>query len=217
MTANQKTIAIIDYGMGNLRSVANALSYINCPGFITNNPEDLSQANHIILPGVGAFGDAMENLQSRGWVKALEAEVREKGKPFLGICLGMQLLATTGTEHGVHKGLDWIPGTVVRLQSSNAGNIRIPHIGWNDVNFTKPNKLFAGLNDSQIFYFVHSYVLVPNNQGVISGISHYGAEFVSSIELGNIYATQFHPEKSQKVGLEVLKNFVNLSICSKTA
>ena len=206
-------VAIIDYGMGNLRSVANAFAAIQFPAFITSNPEDLCQASHIVLPGVGAFGDGMKNLQSVGWVKVLEEEVTEKGKPFLGICLGMQLLATTGTEHGFHKGLNWIKGIVNRLDS-NDPSIRVPHIGWNDVRFSKNNCLHSGLGDSQVFYFVHSYVFHPEDISVISGVTYHGLEFVSSIEMGNIHATQFHPEKSQKAGLEVVKNFVKLTLKS---
>jgi glutamine amidotransferase len=204
---NQNKIAIIDYGMGNLRSVANACAAISYQTFVTNQPEELCQASHIILPGVGAFSDGIKNLQSAGWIKFLESEVIEKKKPFLGICLGMQLLATVGTEHGYHKGLNWIPGTVNRLES-NESSIRVPHIGWNDVYFLNQNSLYRGLGNSQVFYFVHSYVLQPEDKSICSALTSHGSEFISSIEMGNIYATQFHPEKSQKAGLEVLKNFV---------
>ncbi|BAY60654.1 imidazole glycerol phosphate synthase glutamine amidotransferase subunit [Calothrix brevissima NIES-22] len=204
---SQNLIAIIDYGMGNLRSVANACATIKCQAFIAKHPEDICQASHIILPGVGAFSDGIKNLQSAGWIKFLETEVIEKKKPFLGICLGMQLLATVGTEHGYHKGLNWIPGIVNRLESKES-SIRVPHIGWNDVYFLKQNYLYRGLGNSQVFYFVHSYVFQPEDKTICSAITSHGAEFVSSIEMGNICATQFHPEKSQKVGLEVLKNFV---------
>jgi glutamine amidotransferase len=210
---NQKRVAIIDYGMGNLRSVANAFAALNYPAVIIKKPEELYQASHIILPGVGAFGDGMQNLMSAGWIKVLEEEVIEKGKPFLGICLGMQLLATAGTEHGFYKGLNWIPGTVNRLDSNDL-SIRVPHIGWNDVRFSKKDCLYSGLGDSQVFYFVHSYVFQPEDISAISGVAYHGVEFVSSIEMGNIYATQFHPEKSQKMGMEVLKNFIKLTIKS---
>ncbi|MBE8998093.1 MULTISPECIES: imidazole glycerol phosphate synthase subunit HisH [unclassified Nostoc] len=204
---NQSKIAIIDYGMGNLSSVANAFNSIECHAFVTNNPEDLCEASHIILPGVGAFSDGIKNLQSGGWIKFLETEVIEKKKSFLGICLGMQLLATAGTEHGYHKGLNWIPGTVNRLKS-NERSIRVPHIGWNDVYFLNKNGLYRGLGNSQVFYFVHSYVFIPEKMDICSALTSHGSEFISSIEMGNIYATQFHPEKSQKAGLEVLRNFV---------
>ncbi|NEP27699.1 imidazole glycerol phosphate synthase subunit HisH [Moorena sp. SIO3I6] len=204
---NQKKLAIIDYGMGNLRSVANAFLALNYQAVVTKNPEDLRQATHIILPGVGAFGDGMQNLLSGGWVKVLEEEVREKNKPFLGICLGMQLLATAGTEHGYHKGLDWIKGMVKYLEV-NEISIRVPHIGWNEVRFFNKDCLYSGLGDSQVFYFVHSYVFHPEDNKLISGVTSHGVDFVSSLEAGNIYAVQFHPEKSQTIGLEVLKNFM---------
>ncbi|MEH2199672.1 imidazole glycerol phosphate synthase subunit HisH [Nostoc sp.] len=208
---NQSKVAIIDYGMGNLRSVANAFTSLNYPAFITKNPEDLSQASHIVLPGVGAFGDGIKNLQSAGWVNILEKEVIENGKPFLGICLGMQLLATAGTEHGFHKGLNWVSGTVKRLES-NESCIRVPHIGWNDVHFLNNDYLYTGLGDFQVFYFVHSYVFYPEDISIVCGVTSHGLEFISSIHKGNIYATQFHPEKSQKAGLAVLKNFIKSTI-----
>ncbi|MEA5549888.1 imidazole glycerol phosphate synthase subunit HisH [Anabaena cylindrica UHCC 0172] len=203
-------VAIIDYGMGNLRSVANAFASFDCSINVTQNPEDLYQASHIVLPGVGAFGDGMENLEVRGWIEVLEQEIREKGKPFLGICLGMQLLATIGTEYGLHQGLNWIPGKVNRLEVHD-DSIRVPHIGWNDVNFVKKDCLYQNLSESQVFYFVHSYVFHVEDEGVISGLTAYGSDFVASLEKDNIYATQFHPEKSQNAGIEVLKNFVKLT------
>lgn len=201
-------ILIIDYGMGNLRSVANAFEAIGCIVAISTAPEDLRIADGIVLPGVGAFGDGMKNLQSTGWIDSLEKEVRQNRKPFLGICLGMQLLAATGTEFGVYKGLSWIPGIVKKLPSENP-KIRVPHIGWNEVHFKKKDGLYAGLGDTQAFYFVHSYMLVPENPTIVSGICSYGVNFVASIETENIFATQFHPEKSHKIGLAVLKNFLN--------
>jgi glutamine amidotransferase len=205
---NHIKIAIIDYGMGNLSSVANAFGSIGYLASITQNPDDLCQASHVVLPGVGAFGDGMKNLCSSGWLDILEEEVIEKRKPFLGICLGMQLLATMGTEYGLHKGLNWIPGTVNRIES-NDSQIRVPHVGWNDVRILKKDGLYKNLGDSQVFYFVHSYVFeVENKSSIISGLTCHGIEFVASLEKDNIYATQFHPEKSQKIGLKVLDNFV---------
>jgi imidazole glycerol-phosphate synthase subunit HisH len=201
-------LIIIDYGMGNLRSVANAFEALGCAAMISNNPPDLQTAKGIVLPGVGAFGDGMKNLQDVGWIDALEREVIQQRKPFLGICLGMQLLATTSTEHGLHKGLNWIPGIVTRIPSEDL-NIRVPHIGWNDVRFINKEGLYAGLGDSQVFYFVHSYMLVPENPAIIGGVCSYGIDFPASVECDNIFATQFHPEKSHKAGLAVLKNFLN--------
>lgn len=211
MITSQINVAIIDYGMGNLRSVFNAMCILNCAAKVTKNPQELRQATHIILPGVGAFGDGMCNLKAGGWIEVLEEEVRRKGKPFLGICLGMQLLATIGTEHGTHKGLNWISGTVERLQIPDA-SIRVPHVGWNDANFVKKDHLFVGLGNTQDFYFVHSYVLLPEDESVISSTTEHGVNFVSSIEVENIYATQFHPEKSQKAGLAVLTNFIKTGV-----
>ncbi|MDX2212942.1 MAG: imidazole glycerol phosphate synthase subunit HisH [Oculatellaceae cyanobacterium bins.114] len=207
MAENQRLVGIVNYGMGNLRSVANAIASLQFPVQIVDHPTELSQFSHIILPGVGAFGDAMNNLQTQGWISALEREVRENKKPFLGICLGMQLLATVGKEHGSHKGLDWVSGTVERLQSDDP-DIRIPHIGWNDAQILKSESLYAGFTKTPAFYFVHSYVLIPSDRTIVSATTSHGTEFVTSIEFDNIYATQFHPEKSQKAGLALLKNFL---------
>jgi glutamine amidotransferase len=202
-------IIIIDYGMGNLRSVFNAFHQVGSEATISRDPNDLRKATKIVLPGVGAFGDAMKNLTEMGFLDVLHDEVKHKGKPFLGICLGMQLLATTGTEHGHCQGFDWIPGKVVRIEGEKSG-VRIPHIGWNDVRLVKREGLYRNLSDPQAFYFVHSYVLVPDDESVISGMCEYGDNFVASIEKDNIYAIQFHPEKSHKIGLNVLKNFALL-------
>jgi len=209
---NHIKIAIIDYGMGNLRSVANAFNAIGYLASIVQNPNDLSQASHIVLPGVGAFGDGMKNLRLSGWLDVLEREIIEKRKPFLGICLGMQLLATMGTEHGLYEGLNWISGTVKKIES-NDPQIRVPHVGWNDVLFLKKSGLYKDLENSQAFYFVHSYVLdIKDKSSVVSGLTSHGIEFISSIEKDNIYATQFHPEKSQKIGLKVLENFIKSTV-----
>ena len=202
--------AIIAYGMGNLRSVANAVEALGHEAYIAAQPDMLQTSDRIILPGVGAFGDGIRNLVESGWVDALEAEVRSKRKPFLGLCLGMQLLATSGTEHGNHRGLGWIRGTVERLRPGSG--LRIPHIGWNDVRFTKRDRLYAALGDSGIFYFVHSYVFHPEDPTVVSGLCSYGEDFVASVESDNIFATQFHPEKSQKAGLAVLKRFLEMKV-----
>lgn len=201
------SLTIIDYGMGNLRSVANAFAAVGGEAIISSVPSDLALAERIVLPGVGAFGDGMRNLRLNGWVEALEEEVRHKGKPFLGLCVGMQLLASEGTERGTHRGLNWIPGVVGRLKSDGS-EIRVPHIGWNEVRFSNKGGLYADLGESQSFYFVHSYVFNPVNPAVVSGVCSYGGEFAASIEYDNIYATQFHPEKSHKAGLTMLKSFL---------
>jgi glutamine amidotransferase len=188
--------AIVNYGLGNLRSVANAVEAVGHEPYIAASPDMLDAADSIILPGVGAFGDAMRRLADAGWREELEKQVQEKGKPLLGLCLGMQVLASIGTEHGVNEGLGWIPGSVVRLPTERCP--RIPHIGWNDVRFTGGARLYAELGESGVFYFVHSYVFQPEDPRVITGVCEYGGDFVASVEAGNIFATQFHPEKSQK-------------------
>jgi glutamine amidotransferase len=202
-----KRVCIIDYGMGNLKSIANAFTALGADVTVTVSVDDLKLAERIVLPGVGAFGDGMRNLRERGWMEALNEEVIVKKKPFLGVCLGMQLLASLSTEHGQHEGFGWISGKVDRI---NADDVRVPHIGWNDVRFVKSGGLYSGMDDAQVFYFVHSYVFKPDDSSAISGVCSYGDEFTASIEKDNIYATQFHPEKSHKKGLMVLKNFLEV-------
>ena len=197
-------VLVIDYSMGNLRSVSNALRAVGAAPVVSNDPADLAQAARIVLPGVGAFGDGMRNLRERGWVEPLEREVLQRGKPFLGLCVGMQLLAERGTEHGSHTGLGWIEGTVERLPSDE---VRVPHIGWNDVTVRDGARLYEGV-EQPVFYFVHSYALVPNDDRVVTGSCTYGIEFAASVEQGNVHATQYHPEKSQQAGLGVIRNFL---------
>ena len=196
-------IAVIDYGMGNLFSVKNALEAVGATVFVAARGEELADAGAVVLPGVGAFGKGMEGLRERGFVEALEREVREKKKPMLGICLGLQLLATRGTELGDHAGLGWIQGTVVRITS--APNLRIPHVGWNDVR--GKGALFAKVPPEASYYFVHSFHLVPESRAVVSGTTDYGTELVAAVASDNVYAVQFHPEKSHKHGLELLRTF----------
>lgn len=200
-------VAIINYKMGNTRSISNAIEYLGYSVNIIDNPLELKMFNSYILPGVGAYGEAMNNLKSQGWVEAMYEEIIIKRKPLLGICLGMQLLSSVGTESGNHKGLDWIKGITKSLDSQNQ-NLRIPHIGWNDVEFNSMNGLYKGLNTTKTFYFVHSYYFQPYNKQAISGMCNYGINFPASIEYNNIFGTQYHPEKSHKVGLAVLLNFL---------
>ncbi len=200
-------VGIMDYGMGNLRSVANAIEALGRSARILAEPDEIATCARIILPGVGAFGDGMKNLRERGWIPALEDAVLGQGKPFIGLCLGMQLLATTGTEHGDCSGLNWIPGTVHRLEAPDA-SIRIPHIGWNEVEVVKRDGLYRDFAKSPVFYFVHSYALVPDAPEVVSAWCDHGVPFAASLESGNIFATQYHPEKSQKDGLHILQNFL---------
>jgi len=202
-----KKIAIINYGVGNLQSVYNAFTMVGGIAKIVDSPKALKSFDMVVLPGVGAFGDGMNNLKTMGWVEVLEKEVKIKQKPFIGFCLGMQLLATVGYEHGSFKGLDWVSGSVDKIKSVDP-TIRIPHIGWNNVRFIKKDGIFSGLGDEQSFYFVHSYVFIPADEHVISGMCSHGIDFAASIETNNISATQFHPEKSHKVGLTVIKNFI---------
>lgn len=204
------TVGIVNYRMGNLTSVLNAFLAIGCDAVLLHEPAGVGRVTHVVLPGVGAFGDGMRNLRELGWIEALDRAVRDEGRPLLGICLGMQLLATSGTEHGAHEGLNWIEGVVERLQPADPA-LPIPHIGWNDVRFAKKDGLYAGLGDSEAFYFVHSYALKPADPSIVSGACSYGVDFAASVEFGNIRATQYHPEKSQKAGLRVLENFAKLA------
>lgn len=198
-------VGVVDYGMGNLTSVCNAFESLNVRAEVLATPQQLSQASHIILPGVGAFGDAMKNLNERGWTDALNRFVKDEGRPFLGICLGLQLLATTGTEHGNHQGLNWIAGKVVRFEISGP----VPHVGWNDVVPSRQHGCMSGFDKPGVFYFVHSYFLQPEDESVVDGWCEYEQRFAASVCQDNIWAVQFHPEKSQKHGLQVLKNFID--------
>lgn len=202
-------IAIVDYGMGNLRSVLNAFRAAGGEARIAEAPADLTDADAVVLPGVGAFADGMRTLRARGFLPALEDSVRGQGKPFLGLCLGMQLMARRGTEHGDQAGLGWIDAVVERLPSSLEGaELRVPHIGWNDVTFSRTSGLYQDLGASQSFYFVHSYVVTGAPSAIVSGETVYGVPFAASIEVDNLFATQFHPEKSHKAGQAVLRNFL---------
>lgn len=204
-----KKIAIINYGLGNLSSVYNALEFIGADPFVTEDHKELDQCDGAILPGVGAFGDGMAHLRDNGWVDAIHEFALEKQKPFLGICLGMQLLASSGTEHGDFDGLDLIKGTVVKLVTGDR-SARIPHIGWNSVSGTDGKKSYVDIEDGQDFYFVHSYVLEPEDDAVVSGKCSHGKEFIASVEKDNIWGAQYHPEKSQKSGLAYLQNFLKV-------
>jgi glutamine amidotransferase len=242
-------IAVIDYGMGNLHSIAKALEEVGGNVEITNDHEKIKNAERLVLPGVGAFGDGMKNLQEMGLIEILNEEVRKKQKPFLGICLGMQLVASRSEEFGDHQGLNWIDAEVIRFQfpesakeaSPSGGDpkvpeetklyvgvgdlkaephfkqyaftageekLRVPHVGWNTTRFLSDHPLRQGIKDETDFYFVHSYHIIPKEKDMICGICDYGGDFVSVIAFENIFATQFHPEKSQKEGLKILENFL---------
>ena len=203
-------IAIIDYGMGNVRSVAGALEYIGEEAVVTDDPSEIAAADRLVLPGVGAFGDAMANLGSRGLVEVLDHEVIRGEKPFLGICLGLQLLAKSSQEHGQHAGLGWIDADVVRFDSADSG-LKVPHMGWNDIEPVPEHFLFDRLRPVDMaFYFVHSFHIVCRDPGQVVATCDYGYPFAAVIAWDNIVATQFHPEKSQDNGLQVLRNFCSM-------
>jgi glutamine amidotransferase len=195
--------------MGNLRSVQKAFEHIGVDALITRDPTIIHNASKIVLPGVGAFKDAMHNLTSLGLIDLLNEEVIEKKKPFLGICLGMQLIATKSYEFGETQGLGWIDAQIVRFPERE---LKIPHVGWNNIYFTNPSPLFEEIPDNSDFYFVHSYYFDADRH-YATGICEYGIEFIASVQKDNIFATQFHPEKSQKYGLKIIDNFAKLPLC----
>jgi glutamine amidotransferase len=195
-------IALIDYGMGNLGSVSNALRFIECDFEITSDPSALVDADAAILPGVGAFGDCMENLREYRLVEPIRDYIAAD-RPFLGICLGLQLLFTEGEEMGTHEGLDVVPGRVIRFTH----DLKIPQIGWNQIDIKQDCPQLEGIPDGSYVYFVHSYHVVPEDASVIATTTDYGYEFCSAIRRGNLFATQYHPEKSSDVGLQILRNF----------
>ncbi|HEY9759819.1 MAG TPA: imidazole glycerol phosphate synthase subunit HisH [Oculatellaceae cyanobacterium] len=198
-------IAIIDYGMGNIRSVEKAFELIGESTIVSNRASELKMAEALVLPGVGAFGDAMRNLKELNLVELLADLVLDERKPFLGICLGMQLLAERGFEHGEHKGLGLIDGRVEKLRGKD---IRVPHMGWNDIEVGSAGKaLFGQMAEKPSFYFVHSYCLVTDPK-IEAARCDYGETFTAAVHKENIYGVQFHPEKSQKSGQMLLKNFV---------
>ena len=201
-------VAIVDYNMGNLASVFNACKLIDADATIVKDPTKLQDFNRVILPGVGAFGDAMENLKATGMYDAVK-EFAKSGKPIIGICLGMQLLFDSSEEFGSTEGLGLIPGRVVAFDKSrmDMDDHKVPHVGWNKI-FNKPNKLFEGLENPYL-YFVHSFHAVCDEQYVI-GTTHYGYDFVSAVQKDNIYGFQPHPEKSHDNGIQILRNFMKL-------
>ncbi|MGD9794905.1 MAG: imidazole glycerol phosphate synthase subunit HisH [Acidimicrobiia bacterium] len=201
-------IAILAVGTGNLGSVINALTHLGSSPILIDDPNALGDARGIVLPGVGSFADGMQRLRSGGWVEPLRAAVTST--PILGICLGMQLLAERGVEGGDTEGLGLVPGTVERLPASPG--VRIPHVGWNDVEMIAPSRLIEPSKSPRAFYFVHSYALSADTPGV-TGVTHHGSTFAATIEHGNAFGTQFHPEKSHKSGLALLTNF--LEVCRR--
>lgn len=202
-------IGIVDYNMGNVQSVINAFDYISAKTKVIRSINDFAGVDKIVLPGVGAFGEGMNNLSKLGYIEVLNVEVLEKKKLFLGICLGMQLICKESFEFGHFKGLSWIDVSVRKFNLPK--EIRIPHIGWNNLIIKKNNKLIKSDSKNSLdVYFVHSYFVDALASEFTVASCEYGIEFASIIEKDNIFATQFHPEKSQSVGLEILKNFSNL-------
>lgn len=203
-------IAIIDYGMGNLRSVQKGFEKVGHKAIVTSDPAAIMDASHVVLPGVGAFPDCMRNLEEKGLLDIVP-KVINSGRPFLGICLGLQLLFTESEEFGIHKGLDIIKGRVVKFDFSaehlEASHLKVPHMGWNTVAVKRRPPAMEGIDEGAYFYFVHSYYVVPEDEKVVATTTAYGVEFASSIWKDNLFATQFHPEKSQEKGLRILKNF----------
>ena len=195
-------IAIVDYGVSNLRSVQKALEKVGAEAAITDDVAAIRQADGVLLPGVGAFGDAMEVLNRRGLAAALW-DVFKAGTPLLGICLGMQLLFEESEEMGLHQGLGFLPGRVIRFGTG----LKVPLIGWNQVHPLRTDGLLNGVQEGDYAYFVHSYYVVPSDAAIISGTTDYGVDFASVIEQGRVFGIQFHPEKSQDVGLRILRNF----------
>ena len=196
--------------MGNLRSVQKAFEKVGCDAIITNEYEVIKNADKIVLPGVGAFKDGMKHLEELGLIDILNQEVITNKKPFLGVCLGMQLISNKSYEQGETKGLGWIDAEVVKFDFSNSSKkLKVPHVGWNNINFKNRNILLNDIPNNSDFYFVHSYYF-KTNEDVVTSTTDYGFDFVSSLNKENIYAFQFHPEKSQTVGLKIIENFVNL-------
>jgi glutamine amidotransferase len=208
-------IAIIDSGIANLRSVEKGFARVGYEAKIVEDPRLLREAAGIVLPGVGAFADGIAKLMDHGFIEPLRRAI-DQGKPVLGICLGLHFLFSESEEFGLHKGLDLLPGRVRRFAdgvpdpASPGGHLKVPHMGWNRVREERPVPILAGLPENPYFYFVHSYYVEPADPGVVAGTTEYGIRFTSVIWRDNLFATQFHPEKSQASGLQLLKNFASL-------
>ena len=206
-STSQVNIAILDYGMGNLRSVQKGFEKVGHQAVVTSDPAVVAAAAKVVLPGVGAFEDAMHELRARGLIEPVRAAI-DSGKPFLGICLGLQLLFDVGYENGRHEGLGILRGEVVRFEIPD--DYSVPHMGWNQLAIRRRPPLLEGLDEGTYVYFVHSYYVVPQDSTVVATETDYGGPFCSMIWRDNLFATQFHPEKSQAKGLQILKNFAEL-------
>ena len=202
-------IAVIDYGAGNLQSVVKALRFIGCDCMITNNKQELLSANGAILPGVGSFGDAMDCMSRSGAADGVLSFVKT-GKPLLGICLGLQLLFDSSEESPNARGLGLLKGSIRKIPDNN-GTLKIPHMGWNSLELCRRDGIFQGLPDDPYVYFVHSYYLTAEDESIVSAKTQYGTSIDAAVAFENIYATQFHPEKSGKLGLQILRNFAAIA------
>lgn len=200
-------ICVVDYGMGNLRSVQKGLEKVGAVAKITRDPDEIQASERLVLPGVGAFPECMRNLIRLNLVDPI-LEFINSGRPFLGICLGLQLLFEESDEFGLHEGLKVIPGRVTGFDRDMG--LKIPHMGWNQVFFCKESPIFKDIQDGSWFYFVHSYYVAPAEKGDTAAESEYGIRFTCAVSRNNVHAVQFHPEKSQEIGLKLLKNFANL-------
>lgn len=205
-------IIIIDYQMGNIGSILNMLKKIGAPGMISSDPDVILKADKLILPGVGAFDQGMANLERLGLINVLNEKVKNSGTPILGICLGMQLM-TKSSEEGKSAGLGWIDAKTVRFYHDPSLRLKVPHMGWNSIIPKKESVLLADMYSDPRFYFVHSYHVVCNNQNDVLATTHYGYDFTSAFQHNNIIGVQFHPEKSHKYGMRLLKSFAEEPIC----
>lgn len=201
-----RRVLVVDYGMGNVRSVSNALAANGCAPIVSSDPAEAMRADAFVLPGVGAFGEAMRNLRASGMGDALSHEVLTRGKPILGVCLGMQLLGESSEEGGMHEGLGWIPARVTAIPAGRG--LRVPHMGWNDVTILKSDPLFAGTDTSRTFYFAHSYVF-SCAPALVSATFEYGGQNVAACQKDSIFGTQFHPERSSEAGAALIRNFAS--------
>ena len=199
-------IAIVDYGAGNLHSVKNALDFIGAKSVVTSSADVIADADKVILPGVGAFGDAMARLNESSLTEPVKRAIAD-GKPFLGICLGLHMLFEESEESAGAKGLGIFKGKIVKIPDTG---LKIPHMGWNSIDVVKDSRILKGIGTEPYVYFVHSYYIKPEDEGIVSAYTEYGARLAIAVEKDNVFATQFHPEKSGDIGMTILKNFVSL-------